>query len=160
MQYNEVMDFILDNIKKFIFPEEWLKIDMTLSKQEVFTLMLVDREGEIIMSRIADYVNVPMSTATGIVDRLVKNGYLDRNRSDADRRIVQIRLTGKAKKIVEEIKNIGSSYFNLVMKTLTDEERRFLSAIMVKIMGVVNQQNRSSVEMASNESGIKKIKIE
>jgi DNA-binding MarR family transcriptional regulator len=160
LQYNEIVDIILDNIKKIIFPEEWLKIDMTLSKQEVFTLMLVDREGEIIMSRVADYVNVPMSTATGIVDRLVKNGYLERNRSDSDRRVVMIRLTGKAKKIVEEIKNIGYGFFKLTMEALTDEERQFLSTIAVKIIGVINQQGRSSQEHSSNEGVVKKITIE
>ena len=35
-------------------------------------MLFVDRYEEIIMSRIAEYINVPMSTATGIVERLVK----------------------------------------------------------------------------------------
>jgi MarR family transcriptional regulator, organic hydroperoxide resistance regulator len=158
LEYENIIDLIIDNIKKLIFPEEWLKIDMTLSKQEIFTLMLLDREGEIIMSRIADYVNVSMSTATGIVERLVKNGYLVRNRNDNDRRIVIIKLTDKAKSIVSQIKTIGLDYYGVIMEALTDEERRFLSSILVKIIAAIN--NRNTLPMRENDHGNRITKIE
>lgn len=72
--------------------------------------MQVGKHGEIIMSQIADFVNVPISTATGIVERLVKNGFMERERSDTDRRVVVIKLTDKGKKLIEEIKKSGRAY--------------------------------------------------
>ena len=160
MNYTEISDLILDNLKRIIFPEEWLKIDLTFSKQEIFTLMLVERKGEIIMSQIAEYVNVPMSTATGIVDRLVKNGYLERNRSDSDRRIVLIKLTDKAKTVVNEIKNLGSKYFSIIYESLSDEERAFLSKIITKVINSINKQESVDKKEEFSESQIRKIEIE
>ena len=158
MLYTEIMDLIIDNLKKVVFPEEWLHIDLTLSKHELFTLLLVDRRGAIIMSQIADYVNVSMSTATGIVDRLVKNGFLERSRTDSDRRIVMISLTEKARNLLAELKNIGSGYFNLVSDALTSEERDFLFSIFMKIIGIINE-NQAAVKEKQPEPGIKKIAI-
>ena len=122
--------------------------------------MLVERKGEIIMSHIADYVNVPMSTATGIVDRLVKNGYLERNRSDSDRRIVLIKLTDKAKTVVNEIKNLGSNYFSIIYESLSDEERAFLSKIITKVINSINKQESIDKKEDFSESKIRKIEID
>jgi DNA-binding MarR family transcriptional regulator len=160
MLYSELSDIIFDTIKKVIFPEEWLKIDLSLSKHEIFALMIVDRRGEIIMSQIADYVNIPMSTATGIVDRLVKNGYLERNRSESDRRIVIIKLTTKAKELVNEIKNVGSKYFSMINEALTDEERTVLTRLITKIISIINKKNELSPGTGDTETQIAKINIE
>ena len=90
------------------------------------------------MSQIAAYVNVSMSTATGIVDRLVKNGFLERNRTETDRRIVMISLTKKAEKLIEEIKTTASRYISLVSDALTEEERTFMYSIFMKIVSAIN----------------------
>ncbi|MBN1981647.1 MAG: MarR family transcriptional regulator [Chitinivibrionales bacterium] len=154
------MDLIFENVKKIVFPEEWLKIDISLSKQEVFTLMMLDRRGEIIMSRIAEYVNISMSTATGIVDRLVKNGYVERNRSETDRRIVMISLSKKGKALVAEIKNIGVTYAKQISEVLTDEEREFLFKIAKKILGAMNAKAESAEQTDENQTFMKKVEIE
>jgi DNA-binding MarR family transcriptional regulator len=160
MDSSQIWELIFTSIKKFIFPEEWLQLDLTLSKQDVFALMFLERRGEIIMSEIADYVNVSMSTATGIVDRLVKNGYIERNRSDSDRRVVMIRLTEKGKSLAGQIKNLGTHYFDLISNALTEEERAFLFTIIAKIISAINKETLLTPQAGANENQVKKIKIE
>ena len=58
-------------------------------------MMTVARLKEATMGQLSDHMNFPMSTATGIVDRLVKKGYIERGKSDSDRRIVVITLSEK-----------------------------------------------------------------
>jgi MarR family transcriptional regulator, organic hydroperoxide resistance regulator len=157
---SQIWDLIFESIKKLVFPEEWLKVDLALSKQEVFALMLLERRGEIIMSKIACYVNVSMSTATGIVDRLVKNGYLERSRSDSDRRVVMIRLTEKGKSLAGQIKNLGTRYLETVSNALTEEERAFLFKIMTKIIGVINEKPLSAPASGGGENRLTKIDVE
>ncbi|MBN1758708.1 MAG: MarR family transcriptional regulator [Chitinispirillaceae bacterium] len=159
MADSEILDLIFDNVKKVIFPEEWIEIDLTLSKHELFTLMLVERKGEITMSQIAAYVNVSMSTATGIVDRLVKNGFLVRNRTETDRRIVIISLTEKAKKLVAEIQGIATRYITLIGESLSDEEKKFLFGIFTKIIGVLNMK-RDEIAPKEEKAAINRITIE
>lgn len=160
MNTSQIMDLFIDNIKKVVFPEEWISIDLALSKQEIFILMLVERSGEIIMSKVAEYVNVSMSTATGIVDRLVKNGYLERNRSESDRRVVMIKLTEKAKQVVNEIKSIGTDLFNRVADALSTEEREFLGRIAVKVIGELSKNSASAREGRDEAAKITRIEIE
>ncbi len=160
MDYNQLIDLILDNIKKIVFPEEWLEIDLTLSKQEIFAILLAERQGEIIMSRIADYINVSMSTATGIIDRLVKGGYMERERRDSDRRIVVIRLTAKGRELVDKIKSKGSEYIKMVSEVLTDEEQQQLVTVFTKIMRRLEENSLNVKENPAEENKIKKIEIE
>lgn len=155
---NEIYDIALDTLRKLLYPEEWIAVDMTLSKTELLTLLQVDRNGEIIMSRIADYINIPMSTATGMVERLVKKGYIERTRSDSDRRIVTIRLTGTGRTLAEDLKCRIMGFLKLLMENLTDEEAKLLYNIFIKATDLFSRKN----EMESNDTGneVKKIEIE
>jgi DNA-binding MarR family transcriptional regulator len=145
-----------------VFPEDWLNLELTLSKQELFALLLISRHGEIIMSQIADYVNISMSTATGIIDRLVKNGYCTRRRSESDRRVVLIALTKKAEKIIQEIKCIGSDNFDRIMETLTDGEQQFLFSIITKVNKLLDNEDVPSTgkKKKVRKHGIQKVQIE
>lgn len=156
------MDLLLDNLKKMVFPEEWIDLDMALSKQEFFALLLMSRHGEIIMSQVAEYVNISMSTATGIIDRLVKNGYCSRRRSESDRRVVMIALTEKAEKIIADIKNIGEDYFKRVTNALSAEEQQFLFSIITKIFTVLSDETAAGTKNKPSKQikQIQKIEIE
>ncbi len=159
MQFDYLMDFFLDNLKKLFYPFFWIGFDLSLSKTEMFTLLLLDRHKEIIMSQIADYINVPMSTATGIVDRLVKKGYLKRDRSDNDRRIVVIQLTEDGQHLLDKFKVSVNKYIDIINQGLTEEEREFLFRIMLKVVNLVSESNASE-QQETEVKEIKKINIE
>ena len=54
---------------------------------------LLDRHGEMPMSRLADMLDVSDSNASGVVDRLEERGYVERVRVPDDRRVVHVRAT-------------------------------------------------------------------
>ena len=66
---------------------------MDYSKNELLTLFFIYRVKTSNMSEIAEYINVPLNTATGIVARLEKKSIVQRQRQDDDRRVVYISLT-------------------------------------------------------------------
>lgn len=160
VEQNKIMDMILDNIKKLFFPEDWLQIDMKLSKTELFAMFIVDRYGEVIMSKISDEINVSMSTATGIIDRLVKKKYLKRERSELDRRIVLIKLTEKGQQTIEDLKDTMSKYLNRIYDVLTDEEIRVLGSIFIKVINTFSNDEETENQQNEEKSVIKKIEIE
>lgn len=155
----KIFDMVLDNFKKLFYPEEWIALDLDFSKSELFTMLLVDRNGEIIMSRIADYVNVSMSTANGIVERLIKKGFLSRERSDSDRRIVVIRLTEEGKSLIVELKRVVLEYIGLIFDALDEEERKLIVKIFFKITDIIDRKVRKSSD-DTPASTLKKIEIE
>ncbi|MFZ5351841.1 MAG: MarR family winged helix-turn-helix transcriptional regulator [Bacillota bacterium] len=158
--YDDYFDLIFDNIKRIAFPEEWLTIDIEMSKQEIFTIMMADRLGEATMSQISDQMNFPMSTATGIIDRLVKKGYILRGRSETDRRIVTITLTDKGKMFAEDLKTNISDYVKLVYDSLDEEERQYLFRIINKLSNAFGQLVTNGQKDMDKQNSIKRIEIE
>ena len=64
-----------------------------LSMVHLNVLMLLQSNGPLPMSRLADLIDVSVASATGIVDRMEKRGVVERRHSEADRRVVEIHLT-------------------------------------------------------------------
>ena len=158
-EYENIMDLFFNNLKKLLYPQEWISLDLEFSKSELFAMLFVDKHGEIIMSKIAEHINVSMSTANGIVERLVKNGYLNRDRSDSDRRIVVIRLTDKGKDLVNELKNTVSEYIKLIYEALDDEERKLIFKVFNKVVNILDKKStKTQNDIPKNQ--LKKIVIE
>ncbi|MCK8485929.1 MarR family transcriptional regulator [Paenibacillus sp. MBLB2552] len=147
---DSLFDLVLDNFKKIFYPEEWLALDMQFSKAELFALLLVDKHGDITMSQLASSMNVPMSTATGVIERLVKNGYIVRVKSETDRRIVTIRLTGKGTSLSEELKDTLRRLTDLLVQGLSEEEQRLLVQIFLKVLD--NLSRTASKPASDHES--------
>lgn len=160
MGYDEILDLVFNNLKNLFYPEEWLELDLSFSKSELFALLLVDRHGEIIMSQVADFINVPMSTATGIAERLVKKGYLKRERSESDRRIVVVKLTENGKELISSLRNTAIDYIGLINESLTDEERQVLIKVFLKVIQIVEQKQTGNKNEDKEENRIKHIKID
>jgi len=159
MVQEKVLDLVLDNLRKVLYPEEWIQLDLTISKTELLAMLIVDRHGEVIMSQISDYINAPLSTTTGLVNRLVKNGYLQRERSDEDRRIVAIRLTDKGKSMMTEVKESIGTYLEQINAVLSAEERQFLFQIFLKIINAISRKDDVTRD-SQVEKVIRKIPIE
>lgn len=156
---DNILDILVDNVKKLFFPEQWIKMDLKFSKTEIFTMLLLDRNKQVTMTELVDYINSPMSTATGIADRLVRNGYIKRDRSETDRRVVVLELTDAGSQLIKDFKNVISKYLEVILDDLTEDEKQFLLRLVFKI------KNKLQTEMTddtpdNSKKTIKKIDIE
>jgi len=82
---------------KIISETPWLKTDLKLSQIRVFYAFR-DRD-TMTMRELAEKVGVKMPTMTIMVDTMVRDGFVERERDEADRRRVNVWLTEKGKKI-------------------------------------------------------------
>lgn len=158
--FDEIVDSVIENVKKLFFPEEWIELDMKFSKSEIFTMLFLDKRKEITMTELVEYINSPMSTATGIVDRLVKNGYIKRDRGKTDRRIVILRLTEEGSRFVKNLKDIISRYLNIALESLTDEEKQFMAGAILKVVNNLQNKLEAIKPVDINKAEIRKIDIE
>lgn len=157
---DNIIDLFIDNLKKLFFPEEWIELDMKFSKTEIFSILYLDKRKEITMTELVEYINVPMSTATGIVDRLVKKGYIARERSETDRRIVVLRLTEEGSRLIENLKDLIYKYLDMILADLTDEEKQFLARIALKIVHNLGNRLEPKKPETQDKNQVKKIHIE
>lgn len=157
-ELDQIIDLAIDNLKFLFFPEEWMDIDLKFSKSELFAMLLVSRKEVTKMSELADYINVPMSTANGIAERLLKKGYIRRERSEEDRRIVVVELTEDGKQVIDSLKELAVRYLKIATDALSKEEMDLLAGMVMKIVRSLKSQSTDINE--PNLKPIRKITIE
>lgn len=75
---------------------------LTFARYEVLRLLSFARDAAMPMSRLGSLLQVHPTSVTSAVDRLVAQGYVERVRSDEDKRVVLAVLTGAGREAVEE----------------------------------------------------------
>jgi DNA-binding MarR family transcriptional regulator len=148
---------LIDQVKVLISQETWENILLNCTKNELLVLMLLYRGSDVNMTQIAEYLNAPLNTTTGIVSRMEKKDMIRRMRSEQDKRIVTIVLTDFGKKQISEIIGIFLDYGQRVITTLTTEEIALMTSVIGKVVAIV--QEKQSTDQAPIKK-VRKIVIE
>lgn len=109
-----------------------LEVSRDITKREFGLVALLGKHNSLIMREVADFMSVPMSTATGIVDKLVNKGYLMRFYSEEDRRIIRIGLSKYGRELYELLENVLHMFGQHILEAFTDEERDQFIFLMEK----------------------------
>ncbi|WP_339060306.1 MarR family transcriptional regulator [Tepidibacillus marianensis] len=78
--------------------------------------------GAMKISDLSERVGLSNSTISGIVDRLQKQGYVERIRSEEDRRVVYVNVTDEFRKDAKKHFNEIENKFGTIMDQTTPEE--------------------------------------
>jgi len=70
-----------------------------LGPQEIQVLLALGLRGPLIMGDVADAIQLSLSGATGIVDKLALKKVVRRDRSQEDRRVVHVELTAEGRRL-------------------------------------------------------------
>ncbi len=76
--------------------------DLTFARYEILRLLSFSRERSMPMTRLGSLLQVHPTSVTSAVDRLVKQGFVERSRGETDRRVVLATLTAAGAEVVEE----------------------------------------------------------
>ena len=125
---------------------------LRISPPEMRSIMWLARRGKTVMTDFAQGIDVPLSTATRIVNRLVKKGIVERRRSDEDRRIVEIDLSAEAYKHRNKFLEARQAAIATVLEQLDVAEGEMLLGLLEKGL------RRSSSALIEAGSQKKKIK--
>ena len=107
---------------------------------QFFALNHLDKHGESKMNELARFMDVTTAAATGIVDRLVRYGYIVRAYDPKDRRVINIRLTQKGSDLVKRIGRQRRDVTREVFGRISREERENYLAIMLHIRDVLTEE--------------------
>lgn len=122
-----------DKISKVFVSMESFVGDINLSKPELLTLESISKQKGLIMSTLAKELSVGFSTATGIVDRLIKKKLVIRERNHGDRRIVKVSLSQRGKEIASAYREQKKKIFKKMIEMLTESEQVSFLAVLEKI---------------------------
>lgn len=103
---------------------------LTLAQLTVLLILKDAREETMSMGEIAHELGVSFPTASGLVDRLSREGLATRLASDSDRRIVLVHLTANGKAVLRRMLRLLD---DLLMRLLADmgeaEQESFVEAV-------------------------------
>lgn len=153
----ETLFDLIDQVKIIISQDIWENILLNCTKNELFVLMHLYRKSDVNMTQIAEYLNAPLNTTTGIVGRMEKKDMVRRVRSDSDKRVVTIVLTEFGRNQIHDIISMFLEYGQKVMAHLKSEEIALLTSVVTKVVGLLQD---NPVELPETEKKIRKIVIE
>jgi len=88
-----------------------------------------------------------MSDTSRIVDRLVKKGMVKKSICREDRRLVDVLLTDKGKKLLQTMDGMNEE-MDSIFKYLSNEEAKHLNVLLDKIRMIENPSEENSAETA------------
>lgn len=129
-----------DGISRVFAAMESFSGNASISKPEILALETISREEGLMMSDLGNRLDISLSTATGIIDRLINKKLVKRERNGEDRRIVRVMLTNKGKKTNQEYQEQKKEIFGRMLGTLEPEEQREFINFLEKIAGSIKQE--------------------
>src|SRR5690349_5693314 len=106
-----------DRVKVF---RTWLKGSLSLIHLHVLTVLEAD--GPMAMSRLADTLDVSVASATGIVTRMEERGLVERRHDQEDRRVVIVAPTDAGAGVFKDMMAARREHLTAVLARLSDRE--------------------------------------
>lgn len=139
--FRAIADYI-EEVKELLSSDIWENIFLDCSKNEVLIFWLLYQRGEVNMTEIAEYIHVPLNTATGIINRMEKNELIVRTRSKEDKRVVLIEFSEKGMTQFQSLVNELMYYGMKVMSSFTKEEMNLFYKMTTKVKEILRQEKR------------------
>ena len=131
---DRLLDLILTGgLRLPLFHPDVLALERQLPRSEMLALVLLQRHGERTMSELAEVLGAPLSTASGIGERLARRGLVHRHRKPEDRRVVVVRLTKKGETAAGKFREQIEGLMRRVAGALTEDEQAQLLALVAKV---------------------------
>lgn len=105
--------------------------DMTTNDMHVIEAIGLEEAKN--MSTVAKSLAVTTGTLTISVNSLVKKGFVDRIRSETDRRVVLVSLTAKGKKAFRQHQKFHEDMINAAVAQLNEEEKVILQKALTDL---------------------------
>lgn len=137
---NELLVKLFNDILQI--EEQALKDDEfnDLSITEIHVIEAIGLIQERNMSSVARDLDITIGTLTIAINNLLKKGYVNRTRSEEDRRIVLISLTEKGKEAYNHHSEFHDEMIKTTISRLSDDEMKVLISALENINGYFKEK--------------------
>ena len=119
----EVFEQILKIEKIYITTQ----LDRAISMKEIHTIAAIGKGVPLMMSELAGQLHVTMGTLTVMVNNLVKKGYVERYKSEEDRRIVKVGLTKEGRRVYDAHELFHEDLVDALVEAFAEGEQAIVS---------------------------------
>ena len=130
---------IFDNIFRIEAASILDQCEFKLSMTEVHTIAAIGTGDLKSMSEVARDLHITVGTLTVAINNLVKKEYVERYKSEKDRRIVRVGLTKQGKEVYYIHEKFHMDMVNALLKGLSDNDMDILTKVMSNLDNFVTQ---------------------
>ncbi|MBF2055141.1 MAG: MarR family transcriptional regulator [Candidatus Sericytochromatia bacterium] len=116
--------------------------DTSITPPQLSVLFYLDKCGSMSMKDLSDMMGLTHGAATGLVDRVLKQGLISRVRLESDRRVVEVSITDQGRDLLQRIAQRRHAILRNIMQELSLEDRLFI----LKIHHFMKEKLRKYVE--------------
>jgi DNA-binding MarR family transcriptional regulator len=109
-----------------------------VSMTTMHLLSMLQHHGTLSMSRLADLLDVSLSNATGLVDRMEERGLVERVRDDEDRRLVLVRCSGGGTELLSDTQLLKDEWLRKVLLSLEPGQLRCVQDALQYVRAAVS----------------------
>jgi DNA-binding MarR family transcriptional regulator len=114
-----------------LFKEEFDRCDLTPQQFALLSFLWI--EDGLSQTELSARSQIDRTTIGGIIDRLEKEGLVERRIHPEDRRAYQVYLTAKGRSLEEELSSVANCVLLKVTSPLTEQEHETLVRLLTKI---------------------------
>lgn len=134
---------------------QWLKVSLSLVHLHVLTVL--EGDGELSMTKLAEALDVSVASATGIVDRMAQRGLVERRREPDDRRVVLVHTTDDGSAVFRKLAEQRRQMLIPILDRMTDDElESFLVGLRamrrVRTEAMAEHNGRAATHRAAHEA--------
>ena len=112
-------------------PEETSSLlDYDLTLQQIRVFAYVYGHGETSITKVADALGIKPNVATGIIQRLVDRGLIERREDPDDRRVRLLTVTVRGSALIDDLASIILAKMRGSLERLSDEQLRQLRGLL------------------------------
>jgi DNA-binding MarR family transcriptional regulator len=102
--------------------------------------VLTTQQEPISMGELSRALDVPLSSATRIVDWLEESGFVERLPDPIDRRVVRVSLTQEGRSIYQLAEAMARKRIEGWLERFSPDERRSLIMLLEKLVVIINEE--------------------
>ena len=125
-----------------IFRQKMMLCDqdmITMNPLQIHALFIVEERKGLTMTELAEALHVSSPSATSLVNRLVKFGWISRGHDAKNRKLVRVQLTAEGKKFLKRKHQERHAIMMELFGFLTPEEQETLASLHEKIVQQYSQ---------------------
>lgn len=137
MEVRDCINFLLSSSQNTVFKYFSKKLsEYGITPSQYGVLNCLWHYGELSPSKIREILILEPSSVSGILDKMQKNGLIERHIDKNNQRSIIVSTTEKSMSIKDNVEAIVREMNNKFLESLSDEERTILKKSLLKIIDI------------------------
>jgi len=112
-----------------------------LTNAQFWILKWISVAGPFSLTGLANYLQISSPTVSAVVDGLVKRGLLARTRTEEDRRAVELRVTPKGERLLEELNRESARVAARAAADISAADKRVAARVLGQLIRTLESQS-------------------